>query len=71
MIQHHMLEMVPGRAVMPQPNEKLAASLNALRELQKAGRRVFQSQELSRVDRERLLENGFLSEVMKGWLISM
>jgi len=32
---------------------------------------VFQSQELSRVDRERLLENGFLSEVMKGWLISM
>ena len=55
---------------MPQPNEKLAESLNALRELQMAGRRVFQSQELSRLHRERLLVNGFLREVMKGWLIS-
>ncbi|MBZ5725819.1 MAG: Fic family protein [Acidobacteriia bacterium] len=55
---------------MPTPNEKLAASLTALRDLQQAGRRVFQSQELSRTDRERLLQNGFLQEVMKGWLIS-
>src|SRR5580704_2521961 len=55
---------------MPQPNEKLAESLHALRDLQMAGRRVFQSQELSRLHRERLLVNGFLREVMKGWLIS-
>ena len=55
---------------MATPNEKLAASLTALRDLQKAGRRVFQSQELSRTDRERLLQNGFVQEVMKGWLIS-
>jgi len=55
---------------MATPNEKLAASLTALRELQKNGRRVFQSQELTRVHRERLLQNGFLLEVMKGWLIS-
>lgn len=55
---------------MPAPHEKLAESLTALQALQKSGRRVIQSNELSRVDRERLLENGFLQEVMKGWLIS-
>jgi len=55
---------------MATPNEKLAASLTALQDLQKGGRRVFQSQELSRTDRERLLRNGFLQEVIKGWLIS-
>lgn len=55
---------------MATPNEKLAASLAALRDLQKEGRRVIQSQELTRVHRERLLHNGFLKEVMKGWLIS-
>src|SRR6202140_3037976 len=55
---------------MAAPNEKLAKSLTALRDLQKGGRRVFQSQELSRTDRERLLQNGFVQEVMKGWLIS-
>ena len=55
---------------MPAPDEKLAESLAALQALQKGGRRVIQSSELSRVDRERLLANGFLQEVMKGWLIS-
>jgi fido (protein-threonine AMPylation protein) len=55
---------------MPQPNEKLAESLAALQELQKGGRRVFRSDDLSRTHRERLLANGFLQEVMKGWLIS-
>jgi hypothetical protein len=55
---------------VPTPNEKLAASLTALETLQKGGRRVFRSNELSRVHRERLLRNGFVQEVMKGWLIS-
>ena len=55
---------------MPKPNEKLAESLAALQELQKGGRRVFRSRELSRTHRERLLRNGFLREVMKGWLMS-
>ncbi|MEQ1911356.1 MAG: cell filamentation protein Fic, partial [Vicinamibacterales bacterium] len=55
---------------MPAPHEKLAESLIALQALQKKGRRVFQSSELSRLDRERLLKNGFVQEVMKGWLIS-
>src|SRR5690242_2959150 len=55
---------------MATPNEKVAASLTILRNLQKDGRRVFRSQELGRTHRERLLQNGFLQEVMKGWLIS-
>jgi hypothetical protein len=55
---------------MATPHEKLAESLNALKALQEGGRRVFRSSELSRVHRERLVANGFLQEVMKGWLIS-
>ncbi len=55
---------------MATPNEKLAASLTQLRSLQDRGRRVFRSSELTRVNRERLVRNGFLDEVMKGWLIS-
>jgi hypothetical protein len=55
---------------MPTPNEKLAESLGVLKELQSGGRRVFRSDDLSRVHRERLVENGFLQEVIKGWLIS-
>ena len=55
---------------MPTPNEKLAESLAALHQLQKGGRRVFRSDNLSRTHRERLLQNGFLQEVMKGWVIS-
>jgi len=55
---------------MPTPNEKLAESLDALKALQEGGRRVFRSDDLSRVHRERLLENGFLRELMKGWVIS-
>lgn len=55
---------------MPQPNQKLAESLAVLQELQKDGRRIFRSDDLSRTHRERLLVNGFLQEVMKGWLMS-
>src|SRR6201982_2163230 len=55
---------------MPSPNEKLAESLDVLKELQQGNRGVFRSDDLSRVHRERLVENGFLQEVMKGWLIS-
>jgi len=55
---------------MPSPNEKLAESLDVLEALQQGDRRVFRSDDLSRVHRERLVENGFLQEVMKGWLIS-
>src|SRR6266852_6614573 len=55
---------------MAAPNEKLAESLSVLKALQEIGRRVYRSDDLSRVHRERLVENGFLLDVMKGWLIS-
>ena len=55
---------------MATPNKKLAESLDELKKLQEGGRRVFRSDELSRIHRERLVTNGFLKEVMKGWLIS-
>ena len=41
-----------------------------LEKLQAEGQRVFRSQELSRVHRERLLRAGFLQQVVRGWLIS-
>jgi fido (protein-threonine AMPylation protein) len=55
---------------MATPGEKLGGSLAILHVLQDAGRRVFQSKELSRVHRERLVRHGFLQPVLKGWLIS-
>jgi hypothetical protein len=59
-----------GGDYMAAPNEKLAESLDLLKALQEGGHRVFRSDEFSRVHRERLVENGFLRDVMKGWLIS-
>jgi fido (protein-threonine AMPylation protein) len=55
---------------MAAPSEKLAASLARLKDLQGEGRRVFQSKEMGRTHRERLIQHGFLREVIKGWLIS-
>ena len=55
---------------MATPHDKLAASLAKLQKLQSNGRRVFQSMELPRTDRERLVAQGFVREVIKGWLIS-
>jgi hypothetical protein len=55
---------------MSTPNEKLAESMADLEKLQAEGRRVFRSQELSRVHRERLLHAGFLQQVVRGWLMS-
>ena len=55
---------------MPTPQEKLAVSLQTLHDLQSRGVVAIQSSDLSRTDRERLSENGFLREVMKGWYIA-
>ncbi|MEK1887534.1 MAG: Fic family protein [Phyllobacterium sp.] len=55
---------------MAKPHEKLAESLAILKDLQEAGRRIFKSYELTRIHRERLLQNGFLRAVIKGWLMS-
>ncbi len=54
---------------MASPSEKLAESLEALSMLQKHGIIAIQASDLSRTHRERLLKNGFLQEVMKGWYI--
>ena len=54
---------------MASPQEKLAGSLEALRGLQERGIVAIRSRDLSRVYRERLVKNGFLKEVMKGWYI--
>lgn len=53
---------------MATPSEKLAASLEVLHQLQADGRRIFKSDELPRVHRERLVQHGFLQPVLKGWL---
>lgn len=51
--------------------ERLADSLKELQKLQNDnGLAVVKSTDLSRVHLERLLTNGFLQEVMKGWYIS-
>ena len=55
---------------MATPNEKIATSLEVLRTLQSGGRRVFSTQELSRVHRDRLVKHGYLQRVIDGWLIS-
>ena len=54
---------------MASPGEKLAQSLEVLRELQKRGVVAVRSVDLARTHRERLVKNGFLLEVMKGWYI--
>jgi hypothetical protein len=52
------------------PPEKLAQSLEILRDLQTAeGAGAIRARDLSRTHRERLLRNGFLQEVIKGWYI--
>ena len=55
---------------MARPPEKLAQSLEILRNLQIAeGAGAIRARDLSRTHRERLLRNGFLQEVIKGWYI--
>lgn len=55
---------------MATPSEKLADSLEILHKLQESGSVAIRSADLSRTHRERLVENGFLKEVLKGWYVS-
>jgi len=55
---------------MVKPQEKLASSLDALKQVQDKLGVVVRSDELSRTHRTRLIENGFLLEVMRGWYIA-
>lgn len=55
---------------MPAPSEKLAQSLEVLHKLQNSsGVAAIRARDLSRTHRERLIANGFLQEVIKGWYI--
>lgn len=52
---------------MATPRERLAESLEALRRLQDTGVVAIRAADLTRTHRERLVRNGFLRAVMKGW----
>jgi len=54
---------------MAKPSEKLSESLEVLHAIQARGIVAIQSSEFSRTHRERLCQNGFLREVIKGWYI--
>lgn len=55
---------------MATPSEKLAGSLEMLHKVQESGNAAIRSTDLSRTHRERLVRNGFLKEVFKGWYIA-
>ncbi|MFL5788972.1 MAG: Fic family protein [Flavisolibacter sp.] len=54
---------------MAKPAEKLAESLELLKEVQEKGIVAIKAEDFTRTHRERLLENGFLHEVYKGMYI--
>jgi len=55
---------------MASPSERLAQSLQALHAVQAAhSPAVIRARDLSRTHRERLIANGFLQQVIKGWYI--
>ena len=54
---------------MAPPGEKLAASLEVLRKLQDQKNVVIKATDLSRLHKERLIEQGFIREVFKGCYI--
>lgn len=51
------------------PSVKLAQSLEILRAIQENGGAAIRSKDISRMHRERLIANGFLKEVIRGWFI--
>jgi hypothetical protein len=55
---------------MATPSDKLAQSLEALKALQDQGIIAIRTNNMTRTHRERLLKNGFIKGVMKGWYIS-
>ena len=54
---------------MSTPSEKLAASLEILKGLQDKGKIAIKRSEFTRTHKDRLLKNGFISEVYSGWFI--
>src|SRR5690606_10820541 len=60
---------VSGGNPLATATDKLAESLQALKALQDRDIVAIRSADLSRTHRERLVRQGFLQEVMKGWYI--
>lgn len=56
---------------MATPGQKLAESLNKLKALQDGGIAGLKAGDLKRVHRERLMVNGFIREVLKGWYVAV
>ena len=56
---------------MATPGEKLAASLEKLKAIQDQGLDAIKASDLTRGHRERLIKNGFIREVIKGWYIAV
>ena len=54
---------------MATPQDKLAESLAVLKKLQDEGMDAIHTKNMTRTHRERLVKNGFIKEVMKGWYI--
>lgn len=54
---------------MATANQKLADSLAVLHELQRAGKHVVKSRDMSRTHLTRLKSEGYLQEVLKGWYL--
>jgi len=54
---------------MATPQDKLAESLSVLKKLQDKGTAAIHTKHMTRTHRERLLKNGFIKEVMKGWYV--
>ena len=54
---------------MSTPGEKLAESLEKLKIIQDQELVAIKASDLTRVHRERLVKNGFIREVIKGWYI--
>lgn len=59
----------PANNKMPTPQDKLAEALAALKKLQDKRIVAIHTKNMTRTHRERLLKNGFIKEVMKGWYI--
>ena len=55
---------------MPTPHAKLAAALRTLQRLQKRNAGVIQGASLPDVDRQLLVDTGFLRPILKGWYMS-
>lgn len=56
---------------MATPAEKLAESLKVLQTIQKNGIVAIKSKDLSRTNKDRLITNGFIREVIRGWYIAV